>query len=237
VTKLVKRPDLVDLAKQINHEHQEAEGLARRTLDHVRKAGELLLEAKGKVPHGQWLPWLEANVKASVRTCQTYMRVAERWGELEAKAQSPAHLTMGQALDMLARTVEPEPIPLVVMTPEPHEQQEVRYVQVQADRETPPPAVQEEAQFLRVVSPPPPLPKHPYSDTLISWMRSVAGQTHQIQIEMGGIETMLDRRGKWDWKEVKNYLLPMLGDLEEAIRDFRQKIQGAADKSFQAETC
>jgi hypothetical protein len=39
--------------------------------------GALLVEAKGKVPHGDWLPWLERNFGRSVSTAENYMGAAQ----------------------------------------------------------------------------------------------------------------------------------------------------------------
>jgi hypothetical protein len=95
-------PHLSKLAERINAEHRQAHAALCVGLEHAKNAGALLLEAKEQCEHGQWLPWLEANVCFSIRTAQAYMRVAERWPELEAKAQGLAHLTFEQALDYLA---------------------------------------------------------------------------------------------------------------------------------------
>ncbi len=72
-------------------EHHKAVGAA---IVHAIKAGQLLLEAKRKVGHGNWLPWLEANCEMSERTAQNYMRIAKVLGGLndEAKAQRLADL-------------------------------------------------------------------------------------------------------------------------------------------------
>jgi hypothetical protein len=99
---LVPRPDLAELARRINSEHAQAEGALRAGLQHARTAGQLLLEAKAKLAHGQWLPWLKANIGASKRTCQGYMRVCEQWPVLEAKAQRVALLSYREALAVLA---------------------------------------------------------------------------------------------------------------------------------------
>jgi hypothetical protein len=96
---------LTQLAQQINAEHAAAETALRAGLEHARAAGNLLAQAKTQVGHGQWVPWLKANVRFSVRTAQAYMRVAERWHELESKAQPVALLTFKDALTALA---EPE---------------------------------------------------------------------------------------------------------------------------------
>jgi hypothetical protein len=99
-------PHLADLAKRINAAHAQAETALRAGLEHAKTAGELLLEAKRQCPHGQWLPWLEAKMRFSARTAQAYMRIAEHWPELEAKAQGLAHLTVEGALEYLAEPRE-----------------------------------------------------------------------------------------------------------------------------------
>ena len=50
------------LVEQIEREHDAALGAARASLKHAAACGRLLLEAKASVPHGQWLPWIEANL-------------------------------------------------------------------------------------------------------------------------------------------------------------------------------
>jgi hypothetical protein len=108
--------DLGDLAGRINQEHRQCEDAVRAGLEHARNAGRLLAEAKGKVTHGQWLPWLEKHCDFSVRTAQGYMRVAERWPELESKAQRVSHLSYREALSILA-----EPREEAARKPEPNE--------------------------------------------------------------------------------------------------------------------
>jgi hypothetical protein len=49
---------LADLAARINQEHEAAEAAIKRGAAHAMAAGDLLIEAKAQVPHGQWLPWL-----------------------------------------------------------------------------------------------------------------------------------------------------------------------------------
>lgn len=84
--------DLKTLAEQIREEHQRAsahrakaariEAIAAkrngRHREHATRCGELLLEAKNEFGrHGQWLPWLKANVPdLPVRTAQHYMGLA-----------------------------------------------------------------------------------------------------------------------------------------------------------------
>ena len=88
------------LADRINEHHHAAESHARQALSYARAAGELLLEAKTTVRHGEWLPWLEANFDGGVRTAQDYMRIASRWSMIEAfiNTRHAAYLTIREAL-------------------------------------------------------------------------------------------------------------------------------------------
>ena len=93
---------LVALAADINGEHAAAFGKAREALQHARRAGELLIEAKVGLSHGEWLPWLRDHCEFSERTAQSYMRLASRWPELEAKSAAVADLPLRDALKALA---------------------------------------------------------------------------------------------------------------------------------------
>jgi hypothetical protein len=103
MNELTPNADLAGLAERINAEHAAAADSLRAGLQHARRAGALLVEAKAKMAHGQWIPWLEKNVRCAPRTAQTYMRVAERWHELEATAQPLALLTFQEATRLLAK--------------------------------------------------------------------------------------------------------------------------------------
>ena len=74
--------------------------------------------------------------------------------------------------------------------------------------------------------PPPskPQPKHPHSDLLVNWLRIASGQTLIINVEMGGIGALLSEPDKWDWREVREYVLPMLDAHLETIKQFRKEI-------------
>jgi DUF3102 family protein len=94
------------LADEIRAEHQKvlAAGAAGTTA--ARAAGAALIEAKEKLPHGQWLPWLrETGLKP--RTAQGYMQLAKLE---EGNAQRIAHLGIGRALRAIADRVE-QPLP------------------------------------------------------------------------------------------------------------------------------
>jgi hypothetical protein len=47
-------------------------------LEHYRRAGEMLNEAKTQVPHGSWSRWLQKNFELSQRVAIRYMRLARQ---------------------------------------------------------------------------------------------------------------------------------------------------------------
>ena len=100
---------LEELAAQINAAHFECEQALKAGLGHALKVGKLLVVAKQRLGHGNWLSWLKANVTFSDRTAQGYMRVAKRWTELEAKAQRVADLPYRQAVALLCAPTTEEP--------------------------------------------------------------------------------------------------------------------------------
>lgn len=104
---LIKRTDaspaaLDNLARRINAEHEAAIRSARTAIEHAIACGSLLLEAKATVPHGQWLPWLQANTIVSERTAQRWMRYAEHAETLLAKSDTDGGFTFAEADRLLA---------------------------------------------------------------------------------------------------------------------------------------
>jgi hypothetical protein len=67
---------LAHIASELRTEVAAVERSWRDVVGHAIRAGELLLEAKAAVGHGEWLPWLEANFPGSERTARNYMRLA-----------------------------------------------------------------------------------------------------------------------------------------------------------------
>lgn len=96
---------LTNLAASIRREHEAAQECASKAVEHAKRAGELLIEAKAAVGHGEWLSWLAANVQLSGRTCQAYMRVARELPKLEGeKAQRVADMSLRDAMRSLSAT-------------------------------------------------------------------------------------------------------------------------------------
>jgi Protein of unknown function (DUF3102) len=102
---------LETLAGRINEEHRACEAAANAALTHAMSAGELLLEAKGQLPHGAFGSWLKENFAGSDRTARVYMRVYSHREELEAKRQSSATLSLDGALKALSAPKDENPDP------------------------------------------------------------------------------------------------------------------------------
>lgn len=94
---------LADYAAVINDEHRAAYGCAQEAIEHARIAGEHLLKAKAALKHGEWLPWLAANVEVSESQAQRYMKVAQNWTAI-SRAGGMSELTLRGALDSLSKS-------------------------------------------------------------------------------------------------------------------------------------
>jgi hypothetical protein len=101
--------DLPELAGRINAEHAAVSAAMRQGLEHARRAGELLCEARQHVPHGDWEGWLAEHFHGSARTARLYMRVFRRWLELPAAHENGNALPLREAARLLAtpRVVDP----------------------------------------------------------------------------------------------------------------------------------
>ena len=92
----MKKPDLGSLIAQTMapaSEVRNIETITGEILDAKRTGGEAILtigrcliEAKGMLPHGEWLPWLTEQVELSERTAQKFMRIAREWPNPSALA-------------------------------------------------------------------------------------------------------------------------------------------------------
>ncbi len=96
VTDLVRTDD--ELAREINTEHSHVETHKHTTIQHAIRCGELLLEMKQRVGHGNWLAWVEEHFEASERTARNYMEIAKS----AAVADLSDDTTMRSALRALA---------------------------------------------------------------------------------------------------------------------------------------
>lgn len=91
------------LAASINAEHDECLAAMRQSLSHALAAGDMLVEAKSLVAHGEWLPWLADNCAIPKRTAQLYMRLAKHRELIEEKSADVALLTIQAAVELIDR--------------------------------------------------------------------------------------------------------------------------------------
>jgi hypothetical protein len=92
---------LAELAARIRGEHDGAKGAIKRGVEHAIAAGELLIEAKEKLQHGQWLTWLEEHCGLSERSARRYMRVARNKDKIASENGRVSDLSLRGALDTL----------------------------------------------------------------------------------------------------------------------------------------
>lgn len=92
------------LIEEIRQAHDDARQAARFSAERALKAGHLLIEAKAALGHGEWLPWLRANLDMSERTAQGYMRLA-RTG---LKSATVADLGLRATLARVGRRKKPD---------------------------------------------------------------------------------------------------------------------------------
>src|SRR5271166_6081333 len=85
-------------AEEANQLHRKIVG----SIDGAIRIGEILTVQKSKLNHGEWLPWIEANLEFHFNTAARYMKVYQRRDEL--KFTTEVNLT--EAYRLLADTSE-----------------------------------------------------------------------------------------------------------------------------------
>src|SRR5690348_7513992 len=96
------------LAQEIKHELALAEKASVSQIEHSRRAGELLIEARKELPHGAWLPWLAENFEWAETTAYRYMKLARHWFALKAHSPRVAEMSLRHAWRM---SLEGKPVP------------------------------------------------------------------------------------------------------------------------------
>jgi hypothetical protein len=95
-----------DLAQAIEREHYAAITAVKDALGHAIRCGELLAQAKAAVEHGEWLPWIEANLPFGDRQARKYMRLAANSEQIGIENSD---FTIDGALAALATPRPPPP--------------------------------------------------------------------------------------------------------------------------------
>jgi hypothetical protein len=74
ITEIEASNSLADLAGRIQNEHKAVSTSLKESVAHAMAAGDLLIEAKAQLDHGQWLPWLRDHCKVFERMAQRYIQ-------------------------------------------------------------------------------------------------------------------------------------------------------------------
>lgn len=64
-----------DAGAELDRLHKSIEGKLRSTVQDAIRAGEILTQVKGRLSHGDFLPWLQVNCSFSQRTAYNYIGV------------------------------------------------------------------------------------------------------------------------------------------------------------------
>src|SRR5262245_32791867 len=96
---------LPDLAERIKTCHAGVMEAARNVVAKAISAGQLLKEAKAKLPHGQFMPWLAEHCDLSERTAHRYMQLATNKLKIEealkGKSATMATLSLNKAMRLI----------------------------------------------------------------------------------------------------------------------------------------
>jgi len=65
-----------NIVLEINREHQLFLDSVNNSLQHAIRCGELLIQQKKQLSHGEWLPWVMINCDFSKDKAERYMRIA-----------------------------------------------------------------------------------------------------------------------------------------------------------------
>ena len=101
---LLTKPEygsLDELATRIKAAHAGVLEASKNVVQKAIQAGTALRDAKGKLAHGEWLPWLKQNCNLSGRTAHRYMQLAAGRDKLQSKFATMANLTLTQSLKLL----------------------------------------------------------------------------------------------------------------------------------------
>jgi Protein of unknown function (DUF3102) len=94
-------PSLDNLAAEINKSQEAIKTALWHGAMHAVHCGRALKRAKEMIPFGQFLEFLSEKCTVSERTAQLYMKLADEYPTLEAKAQCVADLTVNEAIRLL----------------------------------------------------------------------------------------------------------------------------------------
>ncbi len=95
--------DFLPLTEHIRAAHARAVEAARKSLQHAKRAGELLLKVKESIPFGLFEEWVVQNCGFTPRTARTYLRIAR---SVRREPSPPDETSCRQALRRLSNATE-----------------------------------------------------------------------------------------------------------------------------------
>jgi hypothetical protein len=102
---------LSGIARRLAAEHDACTKSANDSLEHAKRAGGLLCDAKELVEHGEWEGWLTEHFPGDVSTAQIYMRIFRHWPEIEQKRNAVPVLSLRGAVKVIAKPRASQPTP------------------------------------------------------------------------------------------------------------------------------
>lgn len=93
-------------ADGMNRLHEKIQAGYKTTVRDILLLGENLSNKKEELGHGNWLPWVEENLKFGAHQAAKYTRAYERRGELLSNETSGSDLSLNGIVKLLA---DPEP--------------------------------------------------------------------------------------------------------------------------------
>jgi Protein of unknown function (DUF3102) len=102
MTDLALSNSLTDLAFRIRKYHEATVASLKSTIESAMNAGDLLIEAKAKLKHGQWQVWLKDHCAIPSRTARHYMRLANARASLTDENGNMPFSTINEAIEALA---------------------------------------------------------------------------------------------------------------------------------------
>lgn len=102
----LERIDSLSLDQLARHANAEAREAENKALFHACRAGVLLLEAKSRVEHGKWLPWLAQNWHYSQQHANRFMQLAEACKRKPERVKNLEANSIRGALAALGKPVE-----------------------------------------------------------------------------------------------------------------------------------
>lgn len=119
---LLEIADKVNQAFELSNQLYESGIVSiQQALTSDRNAGELLIEAKKLLPHGEFTNWVEINCKFGIRHAQKLMQIFKNWEKIITSWENAKHATRGafesplpslrQAIALSTAEPKPEPTP------------------------------------------------------------------------------------------------------------------------------